>query len=241
VLIRGGENVPWVEIENLLTSIRAVAAVAVSANPDARLGERGCAFIIPKPGNTIEFAAMQAYLAECQMAKQFWPERVELWRICLAPRAARFRSSKLKEFAASFATVDSGPRSLRVANTRPFSNSGYLSLLIGKGRVSPVAETPRRLRVIAGFEQNDLLTILDHQCRINAGSVDQGVEFAWSNANPSERRGPFLRRMRGPSQAICLGNDAANQPHGFRPIRVEKRPVSSSSDATERPIRRGSR
>jgi cyclohexanecarboxylate-CoA ligase len=103
VLIRGGENVPVTEIENLLYKHPAVAAVAVVGYPDARLGERGCAFIIPKPGNTIDLAAMQAYLAECKMAKQFWPERVEL--VADLPRTAsgKIQKFKLKEIAAAFA------------------------------------------------------------------------------------------------------------------------------------------
>jgi cyclohexanecarboxylate-CoA ligase len=102
VLIRGGENVPVVEIENLLYKHPAVAAVAVVGYPDARLGERGCAFIVPKPGNTIDLAAMQAYLAECKMAKQFWPERVEL--VADLPRTAsgKIQKFKLKEVAQGF-------------------------------------------------------------------------------------------------------------------------------------------
>src|SRR6202045_938434 len=102
VLIRGGENVPVVEIENLLYKHPAVATVAVVGYPDARLGERGCAFIIPKPGNTIDLAAMQAYLAECKMAKQFWPERVEL--VADLPRTAsgKIQKFKLKEVAEAF-------------------------------------------------------------------------------------------------------------------------------------------
>jgi cyclohexanecarboxylate-CoA ligase len=102
VLIRGGENVPVVEIENLLYKHPAVAAIAVVGYPDARLGERGCAFIIPKAGNTIDLAAMQAYLAECKMAKQFWPERVEL--VADLPRTAsgKIQKFKLKEVAKAF-------------------------------------------------------------------------------------------------------------------------------------------
>src|SRR5882757_4867862 len=102
VLIRGGENVPVVEIENLLYKHPAVAAVAVVGYPDARLGERGCAFIVPKPGSTINLARMQAYLAECKMAKQFWPERVEL--VADLPRTAsgKIQKFKLKEIAEAF-------------------------------------------------------------------------------------------------------------------------------------------
>ncbi len=102
VLIRGGENVPVVEIENLLYKHPAVAAVAVVGYPDARLGERGCAFIVPKPGSTIDLPAMQAYLAECKMAKQFWPERVEL--VADLPRTAsgKIQKFKLREVAEAF-------------------------------------------------------------------------------------------------------------------------------------------
>ena len=102
VLIRGGENVPVVEIENLLYKHPAVAAVAVVGYPDARLGERGCAFIVPKPGSTIDLPAMQAYLAQCKMAKQFWPERVEL--VADLPRTAsgKIQKFKLKEVAEAF-------------------------------------------------------------------------------------------------------------------------------------------
>src|SRR5882757_3807551 len=66
ILIRGGENVPVVEIENLLYKHPAVAAVAVVGFPDARLGERGCAFIVPRAGSTIDLAAVQSYLSEAR-------------------------------------------------------------------------------------------------------------------------------------------------------------------------------
>jgi cyclohexanecarboxylate-CoA ligase len=103
ILIRGGENVPVVEIENLLYKHPAVAAVAVVGFPDARLGERGCAFIVPRAGSAIDLAAVQAYLGEARMAKQFWPERVEV--LAELPRTAsgKIRKFKLREIAAAFA------------------------------------------------------------------------------------------------------------------------------------------
>ena len=50
-----------------------------------------------------DLAMMQAYLAECKMAKQFWPERVEL--VADLPRTAsgKIQKFKLKEIAAAFA------------------------------------------------------------------------------------------------------------------------------------------
>jgi cyclohexanecarboxylate-CoA ligase len=102
VLIRGGENVPVVEIENLLYKHPAVAAVAVVGFPDPRLGERGCAFIVARAGCAIDLAMVQAYLFDCKMAKQFWPERVEV--VAELPRTAsgKIQKFKLREIAAAF-------------------------------------------------------------------------------------------------------------------------------------------
>lgn len=78
VLIRGGENVPVVEIEALLYKHPAVAMAAIVGYPDARLGERACAYVVLRPGATLTLADVQAYMDECKVAKQYWPERVEV-------------------------------------------------------------------------------------------------------------------------------------------------------------------
>src|SRR6201993_871271 len=103
ILIRGGENVPVAEIENLLYKHPAVVAVAVVGFPDARLGERGCAFIVPRSGSTIDLAAGRTYLSDAKMAKQFWPERVEV--VAELPRTAsgKIQKFKLREVAGAFA------------------------------------------------------------------------------------------------------------------------------------------
>jgi cyclohexanecarboxylate-CoA ligase len=104
ILIRGGENVPVVELENLLYKHPAISAVAVVGFPDPRLGERGCAFIVPRGGSTIDLAAVQAYLGEARMAKQFWPERVEI--VAELPRTASGKIQKFKLREAAAALVD---------------------------------------------------------------------------------------------------------------------------------------
>jgi cyclohexanecarboxylate-CoA ligase len=78
VIIRGGENVPVVEIENLLYKHPVVTGVAIVGFPDRRLGERACAFIVTKPGTAIDLAEVHRYMAETKTAKQYWPERVEV-------------------------------------------------------------------------------------------------------------------------------------------------------------------
>lgn len=76
VIIRGGENIPVVEIESLLYRHPAVALAAIVAFPDERLGERACAVVVPKPGQTIDLASMVEFLKAQKVALQYIPERL---------------------------------------------------------------------------------------------------------------------------------------------------------------------
>ena len=60
IIIRGGENIPIVEIENLLYKHPAILAAALVGYPDSRLGERGCAFVVLRPGQTLDLASLQS-------------------------------------------------------------------------------------------------------------------------------------------------------------------------------------
>jgi cyclohexanecarboxylate-CoA ligase len=103
VLIRGGENVPVAEIENVLLKHPAVSGTAVVGIPDPRLGERGCAFVTLRPGQSFDLGALQAWMAECKVAKQYWPERVEV--VAELPRTPSGKIQKfvLREKAKAFA------------------------------------------------------------------------------------------------------------------------------------------
>jgi cyclohexanecarboxylate-CoA ligase len=78
IIIRGGENIPVVEVENLLHKHPKVQNVAIVAMPDQRLQERACAFVILQPGEWLTFDEMIAYLLQQQLAKQYLPERLEI-------------------------------------------------------------------------------------------------------------------------------------------------------------------
>lgn len=78
VIIRGGENIPVVEIENVLYRHPSVRQVAIVAMPDARLGERACAFVVAREAVSLAFAEMQEFLQESGVARSYWPERLEL-------------------------------------------------------------------------------------------------------------------------------------------------------------------
>jgi cyclohexanecarboxylate-CoA ligase len=100
VIIRGGENIPVVEIENLLYRHPKVQDVAVVAMPDPRLGERACAFVVPRSGERPSFDEMTAFLAREGMAKNYWPERLELVEAMPRTPSGKIQKFKLRETAA---------------------------------------------------------------------------------------------------------------------------------------------
>jgi cyclohexanecarboxylate-CoA ligase len=97
VIIRGGENIPVVEIEALLYKHPAVAQVAIVAYPDGRLGERACAVIVPKAGQTIDFAAMTEFLKLQKLALQYIPERLVVRDAMPATPSGKIQKFRLRE------------------------------------------------------------------------------------------------------------------------------------------------
>jgi long-chain acyl-CoA synthetase len=61
---RGGENVYCVEVENALIGAPGVGEVAVVGVPDAMMGEKVGAVIVPRPGASVDPAAVLAYARE---------------------------------------------------------------------------------------------------------------------------------------------------------------------------------
>lgn len=76
VINRGGEKVNAEEIELLLTQHPAIAAAAVVAMPDARLGERACAYLVPATA-PVSLTEIRRHLTTLGVAKFKWPERLE--------------------------------------------------------------------------------------------------------------------------------------------------------------------
>jgi len=99
IIIRGGENIPVVEVENLLFKHPAVAAVAIVGYPDPRLGERACAFVIPRAGMSLTFEEMVAYLKDQKMALQYIPERLRVVETLPATPSGKIQKFRLREIA----------------------------------------------------------------------------------------------------------------------------------------------
>lgn len=86
IVIRGGENISPLEIEDILYRHPAVADVAVIALPDARLGQRACAVVILKPNAQLTLADVVAHFDAMKVAKFKTPEYLEI--VAEFPRTA---------------------------------------------------------------------------------------------------------------------------------------------------------
>jgi cyclohexanecarboxylate-CoA ligase len=97
VIIRGGENIPVFEIESLLYRHPAAAQVAIVAYADERLGERACAVVVPKPGQSFDFAGMVDFLKSQKVALQYIPERLIVRDAMPATPSGKIQKFKLRE------------------------------------------------------------------------------------------------------------------------------------------------
>jgi 2,3-dihydroxybenzoate-AMP ligase len=78
IINRGGEKISCDEIENYLFAHPKVKAATLVAMPDERFGEKACAFVIPRPGETLTFEELTAFLRARRIASFKLPERLEI-------------------------------------------------------------------------------------------------------------------------------------------------------------------
>jgi len=78
IIIRGGENIPVVEVEGLLHELPEVIDVAIVGIPDERLGEQACAFVVLRRGAKLSLEAANEFLLNRGLTKRYLPERLEV-------------------------------------------------------------------------------------------------------------------------------------------------------------------
>jgi len=95
IIIRGGENIPVVEIEGLVYQHPSVAEVAIVAMPDERMGERVCAFVVAKPDAqaALSLGEISNFLIGRNVSKTYLPERLEV-----VPELPKTPSGKIQKF-----------------------------------------------------------------------------------------------------------------------------------------------
>lgn len=113
---RGGEKISAEEVENLILMLPSVQNVACVPMPDPVLGERMCAYVIPKPGATLTFEELVSHLTAQETARHKLPERLEL--VDSFPLSNFGKVSK-KDLASAIAAKLDEERESRDANSRP--------------------------------------------------------------------------------------------------------------------------
>jgi len=93
---RGGEKISAEEIEAHLIAHPAVDAAAVVAMPDETLGEKACAYVALRDGETFDLAMMRDFLAARGVAQYKWPERIELVRQLPLTNVGKIKKSELR-------------------------------------------------------------------------------------------------------------------------------------------------
>jgi cyclohexanecarboxylate-CoA ligase len=100
LIIRGGENVPVKEVEDVLIRHPKVKNVAVVAVPDPRLGEIGCACVVPDSAGAPTLAELCAHLEKEKLTRQFWPERLLVLEELPMTPSGKVQKFLLREMAA---------------------------------------------------------------------------------------------------------------------------------------------
>lgn len=108
VIIRGGENIPVVEIESLLYRHPAVESAAIVAYPDERLGERACAVVTLKRGQQLELAALVGFLKGLGVAVQYIPERLEIRDALPTTPSGKVQKFRLRQMLAEASPAAGG-------------------------------------------------------------------------------------------------------------------------------------
>jgi len=99
IIIRSGENISPREVEDVLMKHPAVADVAIVAMPSETTGEMGCAFVIVNKGHTFGIAEMRTFLDKAGLARQKYPEWIEIAKDFPRVPSGKVRKDSLRQMA----------------------------------------------------------------------------------------------------------------------------------------------
>ena len=98
---RGGEKISCDEVENLIFAHPKVKTVALVAMPDPVFGEKACAFVVCKPGESLTFDELIAFLRRQQIASFKLPERLEVMNELPVSPVGKILKRELREMIAA--------------------------------------------------------------------------------------------------------------------------------------------
>lgn len=105
VIIRGGENVPVADLENVIVQHPDVADVAVVGMPHDRLQEVAAAMVVMEQGReSLTMEALKKHLESTNIAKPYWPEYIEALDELPRTPSGKPQKFKLREHLAEVAS-----------------------------------------------------------------------------------------------------------------------------------------
>jgi len=105
IVNRGGIKVSALEVENELLSHPAILLAAVVAVPDERLGEKGCAYVVLRPGATVTLEQITQHLESRHVTRQKWPEALRIVDALPTTATGKVRKVELREWYESEAVT----------------------------------------------------------------------------------------------------------------------------------------
>ncbi|MEZ5728340.1 MAG: AMP-binding protein [Burkholderiaceae bacterium] len=101
IINRGGEKISCDEVENLIFAHPKVKAVTLVAMPDPIFGEKACACVVPRPGETLGFDELIEFLRAQRIASFKLPERLELMTEFPVSPVGKILKRELREMVAA--------------------------------------------------------------------------------------------------------------------------------------------
>ena len=98
---RGGEKISCEEVENLIFSHPKVKTVVLVAMPDPVFGEKACACVIAKPGESLTLEELTSFLRTKQIASFKLPERLEVMDQFPISPVGKIMKRELREIVAA--------------------------------------------------------------------------------------------------------------------------------------------
>jgi acyl-CoA synthetase (AMP-forming)/AMP-acid ligase II/AcrR family transcriptional regulator len=165
LIIRGGENLSPKEIEDVLHTHPAIREAAVVAMPHQRLGETACAFVTLRNKADFRFDDMTALLQASGLAKQKYPERLEIVESLPYTIAGKVRKNVLRDEIRARIVNEQG-----AAERRPVRKTRVES-----ARLTRQALLKAALRVVAryGYKKSSVSRITQ------AAGVAQGTLYSY--------------------------------------------------------------
>ena len=97
LIIRGGENISAIEIEEVLLQHPSVAEAAAIAAPDPAYGERVCAFVLLRSGAVLTLDEVRTHFAARGVTRLKTPERLEVVQNLPRTASGKVQKSVLRD------------------------------------------------------------------------------------------------------------------------------------------------